>query len=223
MTCCHCDLADKEFGEKTARRDLARYRKRGPNACTRKLISAVRGHAITSVTLLDVGSGIGVLTHELLNGAVASATLVDESSAYQAAARDLAGENGTADRCTFVSGDFVEVQPALPGADLVTLDRVICCYPDVARLLGAVADTGASWCGLSYPRDRWYIRAAIAVLNSGLWIRRSDFRVFVHPERHVLKLLEGRGFVLRSESGTFVWKIVLLERDDRPPRPTRRK
>lgn len=214
MTCCHCQLADKEFGRKTARRDLARYRKRGPNACTRKLISAVRGQPIASATLLDVGSGIGVLTHELLNGVVASATLVDESSAYQAVARNLADQHGTADRCTFVSGDFVDSQPSLPGADLVTLDRVVCCYPDVARLLGAVADTGASWCGLSFPRGRWYIRAAIAVLNSGLWIRRSDFRVFVHSERLMLELMEARGYKVRSESGTFVWKIVLLKRDE---------
>lgn len=214
MTSCHCQLANKEFGEQTARRDLARYRKRGPNACTRKLISAVRGHPIAGATLLDVGSGIGVLTHELLNGVVASATLVDESSAYQAVARDLADEHGTADRCTFVSGDFVDSQPSLPAANLIMLDRVVCCYPDVASLLGAVADTGASWCGLSYPRDRWYIRAAISVLNSGLWIRRSDFRVFVHTERHILELMEARGYTVRSDNGTFVWKIILLERDE---------
>ncbi len=199
---------------KTARRDLARYRKKGPNPTTRRLIGAVREHPIDGATLLDIGSGIGVLTHELLNGFVARATLVDESSAYQAVARDLADERGTMDRCTFVSGDFVEFQPSLPGADLVTLDRVVCCYPDVARLLGAVADTGASWCGLSYPRDRWYIRTSIAVLNFLLWIRRSKFRVFVHTQRHMLQLLQARGFNLRSESGTFVWKIVLLERDE---------
>lgn len=223
MTCCHCQLADKEFSERTARRDLARYRKRGPNATTRRLIGAIREQPITSATLLDIGSGIGVLTHELLNGPVASASLVDESSAYQAVARKLASEHGTTDRCTFVSGDFVQLQPTLPGADLVTLDRVVCCYPDVARLLGAVADTGASWCGLSYPRDRWHIRVAVAVINSFLWMRRSEFRVFVHPERWMLKLLGERGFKVRSESGTFVWKIVLLERDDRSPIPTRRK
>ncbi len=214
MTCCHCDLADKEFGEKTARRDVARYRKRGPNASTRKLISAVRGQSIANVTLLDVGSGIGVLTHELLNGAVASATLVDESSAYQAVARELAGEHGTMDRYTFVAGDFVDVQPTLPDADLVTLDRVVCCYPNVERLLGAVADTGASWCGLSYPKNRWYIRVVMAAINASLWLRRTDFRVFVHPEQHIWGLLEKQGFRVCHESGTFVWKIVLLERPD---------
>lgn len=214
MTCCHCDLADKEFGEKTARRDLARYRKRGPNASTRKLISAVRSQSIADVRLLDVGSGIGVLAHELLDGPVASATLVDESTAYQALARKLADEKGNKDRYTFVAGDFVVVQPALPDADLVTLDRVVCCYPDVEGLLGAVADTGASWCGLAYPRGQWHIRFGVALINAARWLRRTDFRVFVHPERRIWGSLEKQGFKVRHESGTFVWKIVLLERPD---------
>ncbi len=214
MTCCHCDLADKEFGEKTARRDLTRYRKRGPNASTRKLISAVRGHPIVNAKLLDIGSGIGAVTHELLDGAVASATLVDESSAYQAMAQELADEHGNRDRYTFVAGDFVEVQPTLPSADLVTLDRVVCCYPDVERLLGAVADTGATWCGLSYPKNRWHVRFVVAVINASLWVRRTNFRVFVHPEQRIWGSLEKQGFTVCHESGTFVWKIVLLERPD---------
>ena len=212
MTCCHCDLADKEFGEKTARRDLARYRKRGPNASTRKLISAIRNHPIAGAKLMDVGSGIGVLTHELLGGPVASATLVDESNAYQFVARNLADERGTRDRCTFVSGDLVEVQASLPEVDLVTLDRVVCCYPDVERLLDSVANTGASWCGLSYPKDRWHIRIVVAGINAILWLRRTDFRVFVHPEKRIWQLLVHRGFKVREESNSFVWKIVLLER-----------
>ena len=212
MACCHCQVADSKFGEKTARADLARYRKRGPNATTRGLIRAFQDQSIAPATLLDVGSGIGVLTHELLNGPAASSTLVDESSAYQAVARDLASEHGTAERCTFVQGDFVDVQPTLPGADLVALDRVVCCYPEVARLLGAVADTGAVWCGLSYPRDRWYIKAMVAAMNASLWLRRMDFRVFVHAEQRIWALLEKEGFRVNMESGTFVWKIVLLER-----------
>ncbi len=33
-------------------------------------------------------------------------------------------------------GDFVEVAGSIQPADIVTLDRVICCYPDVERLVG---------------------------------------------------------------------------------------
>ncbi|MDH3298008.1 MAG: class I SAM-dependent methyltransferase, partial [Gemmatimonadota bacterium] len=107
MTCCHCDAADGVFSEKIARRDRARYQKRGPNATTRWLIQAVRNERISGARLLDVGSGIGAISHELLTSVAAQATLVDESRAYQAVAKDLAAERETMDRCTFVHGDFV--------------------------------------------------------------------------------------------------------------------
>lgn len=212
MTCCHCEAADGVFGDKIARKDLARYRKRGPNATTRWLLDAVGSAPITGARLLDVGSGIGVLSHVLLDGPASHATLVDESGAYQTVARELAADRGTSERCTFVHGDFVEVQPTLPEVDLVTLDRVVCCYPEYAPLLSAAADTGAAWCGIAYPRNRWYIRAVISVLNLGFRLRRSDFRVFVHPEHRMLGILEAAGFVSRSEGGSFVWRMRLMER-----------
>ena len=211
MSCCHRDAADGVFGEKIARKDLARYRKRGPNATSRWLIEAVRNRRVTATHMLDVGSGVGVLSHELLTDTAAEATLVDESSAYQAVARDLAAERGTSERCTFVHGDFVQVRPA-PQADLVTLDRVVCCYPEYAPLLSAVADTGARWCALAYPRNGRHIRAVISILNLGFWLRRSDFRVFVHPEGRMLQVLEDAGFRSISEGGTFVWRTRLMER-----------
>jgi len=212
MSCCHCDAADGVFGERIARRDLARYRKRGPNATTRWLIEAVRSQRVKAAQLLDIGSGIGVLSHELLTDTAAHATLVDESSAYQAVARDLAAERGAAERCTFVHGDFVRVTQALPDVDLVTLDRVVCCYPEYSPLLSAVVDTGARWCALAYPRNGRHIRAMISILNLGFRLRRSDFRVFVHPEARMLEILEAAGFRNTSDGGTFVWRTRLLER-----------
>jgi len=212
MSCCHCAAADGVFGEKIARKDLARYRKRGPNATTRWLIEAVRDQRVKGAHLLDIGSGIGVLSHELLTDTAAHATLVDESSAYQTVARDLAAELGTGERLTFVHGDFVQVKPALSDVDLVTLDRVVCCYPEYSPLLRAVADTGARWCALAYPRNGWHIRAVISILNLGFRLRRSDFRVFVHPEARMMEILEAAGFHSRSVGGTFVWRTRLLER-----------
>ena len=213
MNCCHCDIADGQFGEKMARRDLARYRKKGPDATTRQLINALGERAAPGATLIDVGSGIGALSQALLQGPVTHATLVDESSSYQATARSLAREKGTAERCTFVGDDFVHAQPDLAPADVVALDRVVCCYPDYATLLGAVAATGASVCGFSHPRERWYIRPIIALINLSRWIVRSEFRVFVHPERGMMDILTANGFRLCYEGGTFVWNVAILERN----------
>jgi magnesium-protoporphyrin O-methyltransferase len=212
MSCCHCDAADGVFGERIARKDLARYRKRGPNATTRWLVDAVRSQPVAAAHLLDIGSGIGAVSQELLMDAAAHATLVDESSAYQAVAGDLAAERGTSERCTFVHGDFVQVRQAIPEVDLVTLDRVVCCYPEYVPLLSAVGDTGARWCALAYPRNGRHIRAVISLLNLGFRLRRTDFRVFVHPERRMLQVLEAAGFRSIAEGGTFVWRTRLMER-----------
>ncbi|NIR58516.1 MAG: SAM-dependent methyltransferase, partial [Gammaproteobacteria bacterium] len=71
-------------------------------------------------------------------GRVTAVTIVEESRAYLDAARALAEEDGTSERHAFVPGDFVSVAPGVGPADLVTLHRVVCCYPDYAALLDAV-------------------------------------------------------------------------------------
>lgn len=214
MSCCHCDIGDEQFGAKMARRDIDRYRRKGPDATTRQLIAALGERASSGATLIDVGSGIGALSQALLDGPVAHATLVDESSSYQAAAGDLARERGTTERCTFVRDDFVSAQPTLDPADIVTLDRVVCCYPDYESLLESVARTGASWCGFSHPRERWYIKPVIATINLSRWLARSEFRVFIHSEQGMTDVLEANGLRICWEGGTFVWRVAVVERAD---------
>lgn len=216
MACCsQREVGDKQFGAKMARRDLARYRKRGPDATTRILAEAIGDRARPGSTLIDVGGGIGVLTQALLAGPVSRATLVDESSSYQQAARELASDRGTLDRIAFVVDDFVSARAALEPADVVTLDRVVCCYPDYEALLGAVSDTGAYLVGFSHPRDRWYIKPVVAMINLTRWFVRSEFRVFVHSERQMARVLGDAGFETCSEGGTFVWRTVVMERNGR--------
>jgi hypothetical protein len=41
-----------------------------------------------------------------------------------------------ADRIAYQQGDFVALAPQLPQADIVTLQKVICCYPDMRALVG---------------------------------------------------------------------------------------
>jgi len=222
MACCsQCEIGDKQFGEKMARRDLARYRKKGPDATTRILSDAIGARARPGATLIDIGSGIGALTQALLAGPVSRATLVDESSSYQDAAREVARERGTLDRMTFIANDFVRAQPGLEPADVVTLDRVVCCYPDYEALLRAVSETGASLVGFSHPRDRWYIRPVIAMINLTRWFVRSEFRVFVHSESEMARVLGDAGFEACSEGGTFVWRTAVMQRNGAaPPRRT---
>ena len=213
MGCCvHCQAAEGLFGTAMARRDLRRYHRKGPDKTTRLMLGAIRAKGVSGATLLDVGAGVGVLHHELLGQEVASATHVEASSAYLAEARAETTRRGNAGWVDFVEGDFVDVALQVSDADVVTLDRVICCYPDYPRLLDAAGRKARHMCALSYPRDRWGVRLAFGVLNLFCRLRGSAFRVFVHPSAAVDAAMRKFGFRQCSFRTTVVWQVRLYER-----------
>lgn len=213
MSCCtHCQATDKQFGPAMARQDLQRYHKKGPDKTTKMLLSAIRERGLSRGTLLDVGAGVGVLHHELLGQEIVAATHVEVSSAYLGEARAETARRGNDDRVSFVQGDFVDVAPQVADADVVTLDRVICCYPDYLGLLRAAGGKTRRLCALSYPRDRWMVRLAVAIINLSRRLRRSTFRVFVHPNPAVYAAMRDLGFQLCSSETTVVWQVLLYER-----------
>lgn len=99
MHCCELASYDSQFDDKHARSDLERYLKDGPEDTTRALLDAIRAEAIEGATLLDVGGGIGIIHHELLDAGVHSATHVDASAPYIAAPREKPRSAGTRDAC----------------------------------------------------------------------------------------------------------------------------
>lgn len=213
MSCCtHCQAIDKQFGPAMARRDLQRYHKKGPDKTTKMLLRAIRETGLSSGTLLDVGAGVGVLHHELLGHQVETATHVEASSAYVTEARAETTRRGNDARVSFVQGDFVDVAPQVADADVVTLDRVICCYPDYLSLLQAAGGKARRLCALSYPRDRWTVRLAVAIMNLSRRLRGSAFRLFVHPSAAVDAAMRDLGFQPCSSETTVVWQALLYER-----------
>ncbi len=214
MRCCaHCRAIDDKFGRNAAEGDLRRYRRRGPDDTTARILVMVRERSLEDATLLDVGGGIGVLVHELVGSGARSAVLVDASTAYLAVATAEAASRGIADQVRVLHGDFLEVARDLGGADVVTLDRVVCCYPDYRALLAAAADQSRNLLVLSYPRDRWYVRFVIALENVARRLRRDPFRTFVHPPEEMGRVLRGAGFVLRRTHDGLVWRVALFTRD----------
>ncbi|HWP38321.1 MAG TPA: class I SAM-dependent methyltransferase [Gemmatimonadales bacterium] len=195
--------------------DLRQYQRKGPNDATRILLAAVRQHAPGAATLLDIGSGVGVIAHELLQDGVRQATVVDMSRAYLAAARSEAERRGTAGRTRFVHGDFVAVSDGLEPADVVTAERVVCCYPDGERLLATAAARCTVALALSYPRDVWYVRAVIALENLVRRLRGKAFRTFVHPVGVVRGTLERGGLRRVFSEDTVVWRVEVYVRNGR--------
>jgi 2-polyprenyl-3-methyl-5-hydroxy-6-metoxy-1,4-benzoquinol methylase len=213
MACCtrYC-AAEKKFDSKVAERDLRRYRRRGPNGITRLLVSELRLWPLEGAELLDIGGGIGVICAELADKA-AAATLVEASPAYLEVAR-RAVLSRFAERAQFVQGDFVSLAETLPDADVATLDRVVCCYPDAEALLGAAAARARRLVAFTYPRDRWYMRGVTRLQNFLRRLKGSEFRTFVHPPQRMRAVLEATGLVHAAQSGTIAWALDLYRRPD---------
>ena len=204
--------ANQQFNQKKVARELRRYRQKGPGTTTRLLVAGIVHSAPVTGTVLDIGSGVGGLTFALLERGAASALAVDASAAYVDAARDEASQRGRADAIRFVHADFVAVASDLPSASIVTLDRVVCCYPSCAPLIKAAVAHTERCLALSYPREAWYVRAAMGLENGQRRLARNPFRTFVHSTAMIEGIIRGAGFKLASRRESWVWSADVYVR-----------
>jgi 2-polyprenyl-3-methyl-5-hydroxy-6-metoxy-1,4-benzoquinol methylase len=214
MVCCtrYC-AAEAQFDRKVAERDLRRYRRRGADPITKLLLNELRRWPMQGASLLDVGGGIGVIGMELANSGVSAATVVEASPAYFEIARGAVEECYGSRPTHFVVGDFAAVAHTLSDVDVVTLDRVVCCYPDAEDLLRTAAQRARRLIAYTYPRNRWYVRAFIAFENSWRRLKANPFRAFLHPPERMRAVLEAAGLVHAARRGTAVWVVDLYSRE----------
>src|SRR5262245_26594164 len=155
MPCCQGQDFDRMFDAARARKDLRTYQKRGARGASRRLLGAVLASMRTRGTLdfthLDIGGGVGVLQHELARNGAVHTTGVDASRAYLEVLRQAAAERGYETRQTRIAGDFTEVADRVEPATVVTLDKVICCYPDMVTLVRPPPARPPSSTGMSAP------------------------------------------------------------------------
>jgi SAM-dependent methyltransferase len=211
--CSHFECsASQQFNQKKVTQELKRYREKGCGPTTRLLVEGIAKSGALGGTVLDVGSGIGSLTLALLERGAPSAVAVDASVAYVSAARDEADRRGRAEAIRFIHADFVMAASELPSASIVTLDRVVCCYPSCEQLLDAAAAHADRCLALSYPRDVWYVRAGMALENGQRRLARNPFRTFVHPVDLIEDIITRAGFRLSSRRESWMWSADVYVR-----------
>jgi magnesium-protoporphyrin O-methyltransferase len=211
MDCCQCQGIEIETVQ-WAEQDLQAYRKGETVKTTTMLTAALLDRGVNGLTLLDIGGGVGAIQLQLLAAGAARATSVEASTAYLDVARKQAMQAGLADRISALHGDFVDLAPRVGPADIVTLDRVICCYHDARSLVSLSAAKALKFYGLVYPRDRWPVRLVLFFENLMLRLRKSPFRSFVHPTELVDHLVREAGLRPVFQKNTFAWQVVIYER-----------
>jgi 2-polyprenyl-3-methyl-5-hydroxy-6-metoxy-1,4-benzoquinol methylase len=180
---------------------------------TRQLITSIQGDGVEEMTLLDVGGGLGGIQHALLESGVVKAIHVDASSAYVSAAREEAERRNIDHRITILQGDFVDLAEQIPKVDLVTLDRVICCYDEMEPLVRSSARKARRRIGLVFPRDFRIFRLFLPLVNLVLSVRGTPFRIYLHDTQRVDRVIKEQGFSRKTHRKSGFWQTLVYNRD----------
>lgn len=177
------------------------------------MITAISSQGVEGMTLLDIGGGVGGIQHALLGQGAVHATFVDASSAYVKAAQEEANRLEIDERITFLQGDFVDLAENIPPADIVTLDRVVCCYDDMQALVGLSVKKAKKKYGLVFPRDLWPVRIFLPIANFFLSLTRTPFRIFIHRTEQIDQIVREQGLVPDYYQKAGFWQILVYNRN----------
>jgi len=200
------------FKPRFARRSLQRYTTKGLDPLERRMVeSAVEG-GLEGARVLEIGGGIGAIQAELLQAGAERGEVVELVSAYEPYARELARERGFEERTSFRVADVLDEPGTAEPAEVVVMNRVVCCSPDGIELTAAAARLARRTLVFSFPRDTVLLRAGLGLLNGGLWLMRRSFRVFVHSRDALVAAAEAEGLRLEDSGRGLAWEFAALRR-----------
>ena len=213
MNCC-CDPrgCDRFFNRGFARRVARRYRKRGLDRTARRMVSFLERHGVRGASVLEVGGGVGEIQIELLKRGADRTLNLELSPAYESEAAQLLRETGFEGRGERRLHDIAVEPHAVVPADVVVLHRVVCCYPDYERLLGAAGARAQRLLVFSYPRRNAVSRFLIGAQNLAFRVMGREFRAFVHPPASMLSVLGEQGLRLEFSHKGLAWQVTGLVR-----------
>jgi magnesium-protoporphyrin O-methyltransferase len=203
----------RHFDAKVAQR-LARGQDPGLVPVSEHLRDALLSLDPTGRSVLELGCGRGGLLLALTQAGAASATGVDLSAASIDAARNRFEQAQLSDRVRLSVGDAARVP--LEPQDWVILDRVMCCYPDIERLLANTMPAARRLYAFTVPSSRGW-RGVIARLEEGLenaWNSLSGRPCpgYVHDLDLIEERLTAAGFRLRHRDQQRLWHLAIYER-----------
>jgi 2-polyprenyl-3-methyl-5-hydroxy-6-metoxy-1,4-benzoquinol methylase len=200
------------FSERMARLDAGRYRRKGLDAVSRRIVEFVKAQGVEGRTVLEVGGGVGAIQIELLKAGASLAVSVELTPTYEEEANELLREAGLTERVDRRVMDFAHANGQVESADVVILNRVICCYPDAPRLAGAAADHARGLLVMSFPRGSWWMRLGLGIANLMLWATRREFHIFVHPPSRIFATSEQHGLAPVLDQRGVLWTVAALRR-----------
>ena len=203
---------DNFFDEKYQFRHADDYLKNGLNRESQKLVEWVSNRLDGSQTIMEIGCGAGMLHQELLQqNKVERAIGIDASTAGLKAAARNADRLNLSDRVSYFKQDFAQHAEMHGPADLVVLDRVICCYPYLDLLLGQAAEKASRFLAISFPLENFLVRLGVKTADFFLTLFGSGYHPYLHGHDNILKTAEEAGLTLAHTNRHMYWQIMVFE------------
>ena len=213
MSCCCLDPYALMFDKEKADQDMKDYHETGIKKSSRPLFSLINDLPLKGKSLLDIGGGIGAISFELFKKDLKNSTHNDISKAYLSAFSNEVEKQELDNRVKVIPGDFSQMHEAFEMADIVSLDKVICCYPDFHTLVSRSVAKAGRWYVYNVPRNKWWVRL-------GMWLDMhwtkyktgKSFKSYVHPIAEINELIRNAGFDKVGQAYEREWTAVLFEK-----------
>ncbi len=176
------------------------------------MVEFLAGRGIEGASVLEIGGGVGEIQLELLRRGAAHATNLELVDAYEDHAVQLAAEAGMTQRVTRRMLDVAATPDEVGAADVVVLHRVVCCYPDYERLLGAAAGHARRLLVFSHPPRNLVSRVFTGVQNTTFRLTGKSFRTFAHRPKEMIGVCERGGLRAVYSHRGLAWQVVGFER-----------
>ena len=213
MSCCNHKKYDAAFDAKLAQTELDAYLTTGLKESSRPIFETLQTLPLKGHTLLDIGGGIGAVTFELLGKGIRQATHVDISKAYVDIFREEAERRSLEGKVESLHGNFPDIQTHIPHADLVMLDKVICCYDDYEGLVSASVSKARRWYIYSIPRNVWWVRIRLCVDEMIDRIKGRYLPIYFHPIAGIERIIASAGLHKKEVKLQGWWRIALFEKE----------
>ncbi len=209
----YSEVFDQRFASGIARR----YRRHGLTDPERRIIELLSGIGVDGASVLEIGGGVGEIQLELLARGAAVTVNLELSDSYEEQADELMRLRGIDGRVTRIVGvDLAVSGEDVAVADFVVLHRVVCCYPDFERLLGAAADHARRALVFTHPPSTWVTRAMVSISNTWMAVLGRRYRGFVHSPDAMLDVLRRHGMIVHQRDRAARWRIAVAVREPAP-------
>lgn len=197
------------FTPKFSRSITRRYERKGLRPVEQRIVDFLAGTGLDGASVLEVGGGVGEIQLELLKRGAGRTENLELSDAYEANADRLIERAGLRGRVSRRLGvDIAETPDAVEPADVVVLHRVVCCYPDYEKLLGAAAVHARRAVVFSYPPRNWFHRAGFTALNGLMRATGKTYRGYTHDPAAMIEVVRRHGLEPAYQYRSFAWHIA---------------